>query len=73
MAAILQTIFSNAFSWMNMYKFRLRFHWSLLPGVQLKIFIGSDIGLAAAGRQAIIWTYDSYLTDAYLRHSASIS
>ena len=38
MAAIYQTIFSNVFSWMKMYKFRLRFHWSLLPGVQLIIF-----------------------------------
>ena len=28
MAAIYQTTFSNAFSWMKMYKFRLRFHWS---------------------------------------------
>ena len=38
MAAIFQTIFSNAFSWMQMYKFWLRFHWRLLPGVQLTIF-----------------------------------
>ena len=29
MAAIFQTTFSNAFSWMKMFKFRLRFHWSL--------------------------------------------
>ena len=35
MAAIFQTTFSNAFSWMKMYKFRLRFHWSLFPRVQL--------------------------------------
>ena len=38
MAAISQTTFSNAFSWMKMYKFRLRFHWSLFPRVQLTIF-----------------------------------
>ena len=25
---LFQTIFSNAFSWMKMYEFRLRFHWS---------------------------------------------
>ena len=37
MAAIFQT-FSNAFSWMKMYKFRLRFHWSLFPRFQLTIF-----------------------------------
>ena len=38
MAAIFQMTFSNAFSWMKMFKFRLRFHWSLFPRVQLTIF-----------------------------------
>ena len=38
MAAILQTTFSNEFSWMKMYYFRLKFHWSLFPRVQLTIF-----------------------------------
>ena len=38
MAAIFQTTFSNAFSWMKMFKFRLRFHWRLFPRVQLTIF-----------------------------------
>ena len=33
MAAIFH-IFSNAFSWMKIYKFQLRFHWSLFPRVQ---------------------------------------
>ena len=37
MADISQTTFSNAFSWMKMYEFRLRFHWRLLPRVQLTI------------------------------------
>ena len=37
MAAIFQTTFSNAFSWMKIYQFRLRFHWSLLPRVKLTI------------------------------------
>ena len=37
MAAIFQTIFSNAFSWMKMYKFRWRFHWTLFPMIQLTI------------------------------------
>ena len=27
---ISQTTFSNAFSWMKMYEFRLTFHWMLL-------------------------------------------
>ena len=31
MTAIFLTTFPNAFSWMEMYKFRLRFHWSLFP------------------------------------------
>ena len=38
MAAIFQTTFSNAFSWIKMFKFRLIFHWSLFPRVQLTIF-----------------------------------
>ena len=38
MAAIFQTTISNAFSLIRMYKFRLIFHWSLLPRVQLTIF-----------------------------------
>ena len=38
MAAIFQTTFSNPFSWMKLYEFRLRFHWSLFLRVQLTIF-----------------------------------
>ena len=37
MAAIFWMAFSNAFSWMKMYKFRLRFQWSLFPSSQLTI------------------------------------
>ena len=33
-----QTTFSNAFSWMKIYEFRLRFHWNLFLRVQLTIF-----------------------------------
>ena len=36
--AISQMTFSNTFSWIKMFKFRLRFHWSLFPRVQLTIF-----------------------------------
>ena len=36
MVAIFPTIVWNA--WMKMYKFQLRFHWSLFLGVQLTIF-----------------------------------
>ena len=38
MATIFQTTFSNAFSWMKMFKFRLKFQWSMFPRVQLTIF-----------------------------------
>ena len=38
MAAISQTTFSDAFSWMKMIEFSLKFHWSLFLGVQLTIF-----------------------------------
>ena len=35
--------------------------------------IGLDNGLAPSRRQAIIWTNDGYITDAYMRRSASMS
>ena len=38
MAAIFEMPFSNAFSWMKMSGFRLRFRRSLFPRVQLTIF-----------------------------------
>ena len=38
MAAIFQTMFSNSFSWMKMYEFRLRFHRSLFQRVQVTIY-----------------------------------
>ena len=34
--------------------------------------IGSDNGLAPSRWQAIIWTNDGYITDPYMRHSASM-
>ena len=37
MATIFQTIFSNAFSWMKMFEFRLEFHRSLFFRFQLTI------------------------------------
>ena len=38
MAAFSQTTFSNAFSSMKMFEFRLQFHWSLFLRVKLTIF-----------------------------------
>ena len=37
MDAIWQTTFSSAFSWLKMFEFRLKFHWSLFLRVQLTI------------------------------------
>ena len=33
----LQTTFWNAFAWMKLKEFQLKFHWNLFPGVQLTI------------------------------------
>ena len=38
MDAILQMIFSSAFSWIKMFEFWLKFHWSLFLRVQLTLF-----------------------------------
>ena len=38
-----------------------------------RMAIGSDNGLSPARRQAIIWTNYGKFTDAYMRHSASMS
>ena len=35
MDAILMTIFSHACSWMKMFQFIIKYHWSLFPMVQL--------------------------------------
>ena len=44
---------------MEMYEFRLKFYLSLF--------------LSQTRRQAIIWTNDSSITDAYMRYPASMS
>ena len=38
MAVIFQTTFSNAFSWMKTFEFRLRFDWNLFLRFELTIF-----------------------------------
>ena len=38
MAAISQTTISKSFSWMKIYEFSLKFHWSLFLGAQITIF-----------------------------------
>ena len=73
-AAISETACSNAFSWMKMMELRFKFaEICSQESNQQYPSIGSDNGLAPSRRQAIIWTNDGYFTDAYLRHSASMS
>ena len=76
MAAILQTIFSNAFFWRKMYEFRFKFHWSVFLRVQLTTFqhkFYSDHGWAPARQQAIIWTGDGYFTAACIYASLNFA
>ena len=57
MAAISQTVFSVAFSWMKHFVFWLKFQWSLFLRVQLAVTQHwLDNGLAPNRRQAIIWS-----------------
>ena len=74
MDAISQTTFSNAFSWMKIFEFRLNVTEVCSQGSNLQYSSnGSDNGLAPSRRQAIIWTNDGKFTDAYMRRSASMS
>ena len=56
MAAISQTIFSNAFSWMNRFVFWLQCHWSLFLMIHWTITIIGLVNGLAPKRQAIIRT-----------------
>ena len=59
---------------MKMIEFCLKFNWNLFSRFQFKYSnIGSDNGLVPIRRQAIIWTHDGYITNAYMRPSASIN
>ena len=50
LAAIFQTTFSNAFSWMKMYEFRLRFHWGMFPRASMGLLPDTqNCGCACAG------------------------
>ena len=52
-----QTIFSNAFSWMNNFVFSLKFLWCLFIRSQSTLTsIGLNYGLKPNRRQPIIWT-----------------
>ena len=71
---ISQTAFQNRFSWIRMHKFRLKFNLSLFLGSNQQYSItGSDNGLELTRWQAIIWSNGGKFTEAYMRHSASMS
>ena len=55
-AAISQTIFSDAFSWMKIIVLWLKFHWSSWRPSWQYLSIGFDNGLVPNRRQAFIWT-----------------
>ena len=69
MADIFQTTFFKALYWMKMYKL-MEIPRKFVPGGPS---IGSNNNLAQRRRQAFIWTNDDLFTDAYMRHSTSVS
>ena len=74
MAAIFQTTLLIAFSWMNMCEFWLRFHWSLFLRVKLTIlqhWFRQWLGAVQATSHCLNQWW--LVTDAYMRHSASMS
>ena len=74
MTTIFRMTFSNAFSWMKMFKFWLNFTEVCSQGSNYEhSSIGSDNGLVLARQQVIIWNNDGKFTDTYMCHSASMS
>ena len=57
---------------MKIIEFRLKYSLKFVRKGPINN-IGSDNVLAPSRRQGIIWTSDGQSTDAYMRHSASIS
>ena len=69
MAAIFQTTFSNAFSWMKMYEFRLKFHWSFvlkgptnsIPALVL-IMAWHQTGAKPLSEPMVVYFTDAYMS-----------
>ena len=55
MAAISQSIYSDAFSRIKSFAFWLKFHWSIFLPIDNRPAFGLDIGLGTNKRAAIIW------------------
>ena len=60
---------------MKMNRISIKISLKFVPNgpINNKSIIGSDNGLAPVRRQTIIWTNGGPFTDAYMRHSASMS
>ena len=76
MTVILQTTYSNTFSWLKTSEFQIMFHWNVFIMTCLidkKRCIGSDNGLVPNRWHAIIWTsYGLIRWGIYMHHSVSI-
>ena len=70
MAAILQTVFSDAFSWMKIFIFWSEFHWSLFLAVQLAItqHLVSIMAWRLKGDKPLFEPKLTRFTDVYMRH-----
>ena len=74
MAAISQAPFSNAFSWMKKYIFRLWFHWILFLRFELRIFQHWFRSWLGADQATSHYLNQWWLTtDAYIRGAVSMS
>ena len=70
MAAISQTTFSNAFSWMKRFIFRFEFHWSLFPKgpIHKKSTWVQVMAWHRTGGKPLPKALSTRITDAYMRH-----
>ena len=71
---ILQTTFSNAISWMKMFEFRLKFHWSFPKGpINNMPVLVQIMAWRRTGDKPLSEPMMAQFNDAYMRHSASMS
>ena len=75
MAHILQTTFSDVFSWMKATVFSVRFHWRLFVRSnwqKVSIILGNE-WFVAVWWEPIIWTSGTQFTDAFIYHQLLFS
>ena len=73
MATIIQTTFSNAFSWMKIYEFLLKFYWSPKGPVNSIPTLVQIKACHWSGDKPFSEPMMAWFTDAYMRHSVSMS